>query len=157
MTDKSDRTVSGDTTREVRESSVGWVVKSLGIWLDKQMEIGLEPFGLSMGQFAIMMTLLERDGLMQVEISRQLSMPGSATTRNIDKLEELKYVKRRSHEASRRSNRIFIAEKGSEIAPDLYSLIKDVNERFLCSLSGKDKAAFRALLFDLHGHLISNQ
>lgn len=150
MTKQNRSNISKTDTRQIRENSTGWIIKSLGGWLDKQMESGLKSLGLSMGQFAIMMTLLERDGLTQVEIGRRLSMPGSATTRHIDRLEELEFVKRQQHETSRRSYRICVTDKGVAIAPHLYTLITEVNEQFLASLSDTNKKDFQAILEKLY-------
>ncbi len=103
------------------------------------MEAKLKPLGLSKSQFAVIMTLLETDGLTQIEIGRKLTMPGSAITRNLDGLEQLRFVKRHKHETSRRSYRIYLTDEGREIAPQLYSLVEDVNKHFLSSLSLADR------------------
>lgn len=133
----------------VRLNSTGWIIKSLGSWLDTQMETGLKPLGLSRSQFAVMMALLENDGLTQVEIGRQLTMPGSAVTRNIDRLEQVGFVKRHNHETSRRSYRIHLTNEGRKIAPQLFAVVEDVNKRLLSSLSLADNKKFQTILLEL--------
>lgn len=140
-------------TRSLRLSSTGWIIKSLGSWLDTQMEVELKPLGLSISHFAVMMTLLENDGLTQIEIGRQLTMPGSAITRYIDRLEQIGYVKRHDHETSRRSYRIHLTGEGRKIAPQLYSLVEDVNKQFLSSLSQADQNKFQTILLQLLTHI----
>ncbi len=137
---------SSDETRSIRLGSCGWYLKTLGTWMDNQMNEKLEPLGLSLSQFAIIMTLLEQEGLTQVEIGQRVKLPGYATTRNIDKLEFLGYVKRQKHESSRRSYRILLTEAGRALAPDLYRATKSLNERFLSPLEEEQKTELLRIL-----------
>jgi DNA-binding MarR family transcriptional regulator len=95
-----------DETSFVRLGSYGWYLKILGTWMDNKMNEELAPLGLSLNQFAIIMTILEQEGLTQSEIGQRVMQPSYATTRNIDKLESLGYVKRQRHEGCRRSYHI---------------------------------------------------
>lgn len=139
-----------------KEGSAGWMLKSLATWLDNQMIIGLKSCKLSLGQFAIIMTLLERDCLTQTEIGRKVSMPGYATTRNIDRLEEAGLLTRKKHETSRRSYRIHLTNKGKQLAPKLFAIVEDVNGRFLSSFNEDDKKKFKLMLFDILKHIRSD-
>jgi len=110
--------------------------------MDRKMDERLEPLGLSLNQFAITMMLLEKDGLTQVEIGQRVMLPPYATTRNIDKLESLGYLKRKRHESSRRSYRILLTDAGRDLAPALYQTTESVNELFLSPLREKQRAEF---------------
>ena len=142
-----------EEARSIRLGSCGWYFKTLSTWMDNQMNERLETLGLSLVQFAIIMTLLEQEGLTQVEIGQRVMLPAYATTRNIDKLESLGYVKRQRHEASRRSYRIRLTEAGRALAPDLYRATKIVNERFLSPLEDEQKAEFIKILTMLASEL----
>ena len=106
----------------------------------------LMPLGLSLNQFTIIMTLLEKDGLTQVDICQQTMLPAYATTRNIDKLESLGYVKRKRHESSRRSYRIVLTKEGRDLGPALYRATKSANELFLSQLEEDKKTEFKRIL-----------
>ena len=121
-------------------------MKALGTWMDKKMQERLVPLGLSLNQFTIVMTLLERDGQTQVDIGHKTMLPAYATTRNIDKLESLGYVKRKRHESSRRSYRILLTDSGKNLAPTLYQTTKSVNDLFLSHLDENQKAEFLGIL-----------
>ena len=106
------------------------MIKAAASWIDTQLSVGLESIAMSKGQFAIMMVLLEEgDGLTQVEIGRRISMPGYATSRNIDDLEKRSFVKRLPHESSRRSHRIYITPQGKELGPYLSELVGNIAEQ----------------------------
>jgi DNA-binding MarR family transcriptional regulator len=134
-------------------NSCGWYLKILGTWMDGKMHERLEPLGLSLSQFTIIMILLEKDGLTQVDIGRKVMLPAYATTRNINKLESLGYVKRKRHESSRRSYRIVLTEAGSNLAPALYEASESVNNLFLSPVEESQKAEFLRILSMLAAHI----
>ena len=121
--------------------------------MDGKMHERLEPLGLSLSQFTIIMVLLEKDGLTQVDIGRKVMLPAYATTRNIDKLESLGYVTRKRHESSRRSYRIVLTEEGRDLAPALYEASESVNDLVLSPLEESQKAEFLRILSMLAAHI----
>lgn len=129
-----------------REGSAGWMISIVSSWIEKQIDLGLNPMGLSKNEFAIIMILLEGDGLTQVEIGNKIAMPGYATTRNLDKLEILNLLKRCPHESSRRSHRIYLTPQGKTLGPSLISITQNINEKILDALDEDDRDTFRRLL-----------
>lgn len=137
---------------KVRENSVGWMIKSLAAKLDKQMKKDLEPLGLNLGRFAIMMTLLEKDSITQAEIGKKVSMPGYATTRNIDVLEKNGLLKRHESKTSRRSFCIQLTKKGMSLAPELFSIVGKVNKNLLSVLNENEEIKLKQLLTKILFH-----
>lgn len=138
--------------KKVRENSTGWMIKSLAAKLDKQMKKDLEPLGLNLGRFAIMMTLLEKDGITQAEIGKKVSMPGYATTRNIDVLEKNGLLKRHENKTSRRSFCIQLTQKGRILAPELFSIVGKVNKNILSVLDENEETKLKQLLTKILFH-----
>jgi DNA-binding MarR family transcriptional regulator len=132
--------------QEVRESSIGWMLKSLSISLDKEMKEELGELGLAFGHFGVLMTLLEKEGLTQTEIGRKIAMPGFTTTRTLDALEEKHLVQRRKDERSRRSYRVFLTGQGRKLGPTLYKIVKRVNKKLLSSLRPDERETLSSLL-----------
>ena len=130
----------------VRENSFGWMLKSLCTRFDKKMQLALQSYDLNRGQFAILMTLFEEDGLTQTEIGKRISMPGYATTRNIDKLEENELLKRHKDKNSRRSFCIRLSSKGKALAPELFLIVKRINENILAPLDNNEIQHFETSL-----------
>lgn len=142
---KSDKVFAG----RVRENSIGWMLKLLSTGLDNTMIQALKPHGLNLGQFSIVMTLLEGDGITQSEIGRKISMPGYSTTRNIDVLEKIGLLERRKNELSRRSHCIRLTDKGRSLAPQLFSIVQSVNDKLLSLLDETDRELFKKILIQL--------
>ncbi|MES9973812.1 MAG: MarR family transcriptional regulator [Candidatus Thiodiazotropha sp.] len=124
---------------KVRKGSTGWMFKILCTSLDAEMSSELKHLGLNLGQFAVLMTLSEAEGLTQSEIGKKITMPGYATTRTIDVLEEKRFVERRKDDRSRRSHRIYLTEQSRRIVPQLFTIIGKVNGHLLSALSPKEQ------------------
>ena len=118
-----------------------------------KMHEKLKSLDLSISQFAIIMILLEKDGLTQVEIGHDVMLPAYHTSRNIDKLKSLGYVKRKRHESSRRSYRILLTEAGRDLAPVLYDASESVNDLLLSPLEESQKTEVLRTLNMLAAHI----
>lgn len=132
-----------------REESIGWMIKVISFWIDEQLKTSLKSIDISGAQFGILIALIEEDGLTQAEIGRRISMPGYATSRNIDDLERRNLLERQPHESSRRSHRIFISEQGSELAPSLYKVIDYIRSQLHEALDEKEIQTLRQLLLKI--------
>jgi len=122
------------------------MLKNLGARLDAEMRVELKKLDLNISEFAVLMTLLEGEGLTQAEIGRKVLMPGYATTRTLDALEDKKLVQRRPDERSRRSHRIYLADRGRATGPDLFEIVRRVNTGLLSPLGADDVQTLRRLL-----------
>ena len=122
------------------------MLKALCTSLDEEMSDELKKLDLTVSQFAVLMTLLEKEGLTQSDIGKKIVMPGYATTRTIDSLEEKQFVVRRKDERSRRSFRIYLTDSSRAIAPKLFTTIGRVNRRLLSTLSLTETKNLTAIL-----------
>lgn len=131
---------------KVRKGSTGWMLKILCTSLDAEMSDELKRLGLNLGQFAVLMTLSEAEGLTQSEIGKKITMPGYATTRTIDALEEKRFVERRKDNRSRRSYRIYLTDQSRKVVPQLFAVVGKVNEHLLTALTPKEQKDFMKIL-----------
>lgn len=132
--------------KQVRENSIGWMLKRLASRLDSQMMLELKQHDLNLNQFAMLMTLMEEEGLTQTEIGKKIIMPGYATTRTLDALEASQYVERKTDAHSRRSYRIYLTPKGRDIGPTLFSIVAKVNDNLLSSVSKTQQNQLKGIL-----------
>ena len=133
----------------VRQTSTGWMLKMLGMKLDDEMKDQLKALGLTLDQFKIMMTLLEKDQLTQIQIGKKIMMPGYGLTRNLDKLESAGYIKRGKHHSSRRSHSICVSVQGKTLAPKLFAVVNSVNQKLLSTLDSSEAETFNQTLVKL--------
>lgn len=138
-----------EETKTVRGSSLGWMVHRLARSLDMAMDARLVDLDLSVPQFAVMMTVLELDGLSQAEIGQRFAMPAYTISRAIDHLEAKGFVERRPHPTSRRTLTIHATDAGKDLRERLFAIVAEVNAELVAPLSHADQEHFRRLLVDL--------
>lgn len=132
--------------KTVRQASTGRMLNLLTSKLNAEMNRRLQPLGISLPEFSILMTLLEHEDQTQSELGRKTAIPAHGTTRSIDALEALGLVERRPDPTSRRSRRIFLTAKGHRIGPQLFVIVGKVNTWLLKGLDGAEKQAFSVTL-----------
>lgn len=144
MTERNPK--SGPGARAMRRNSLGWMIQRLSGRVADDMGRAVAPLGLSLPQFAVMMTVLEEDGLSQSQIGRKFRMPAYAISRALDGLAAQGYVERRANPASRRAHGIHATAKGLGIAPRLFAIVDERNAAIAAPLSPEELAVFTGLL-----------
>ena len=133
-------------SKATRHASPGWLVQRLSQRFEAAMEQALAPHGLALGQFALMMAVLETEGLTQAELGAIFAMPAWKISRYLDALTEAGLVTREADPASRRSHRIFATEAARQAAPGWRRAAMGVNQALLAPLAPDDRARLVALL-----------
>jgi DNA-binding MarR family transcriptional regulator len=131
-----------------RENSMGWMIQRLARRLDDAMNARLAEHGLTLQQFAILMTVIEHGRMTQAEIGRRFAMPAYAISRAIDGLEADGLLVRDAHPSSRRAHQIHATPKALDLAPAMFAIVKAVNADLTAGLAADDADRLRQLLAD---------
>jgi len=134
------------TTQTVRSGSIGWMIKRVSARLDEEMNAQLQPHGLELTAFAILMTIYEHHPLSQAAIGARLDMPAYKVSRGLDALETLGLVARAADPASRRAHVIRPTDAGMALAPQMYGVVARVNAKLAAPLSEGEAAQFQEML-----------
>lgn len=113
--------------RKTREGSFGWMLQRLARRVEARLAEKLRALDLSILQFAIMMTVLERPAQTQAAIGQGFDVPAYAISRALDGLEARGLVERRMAAASRRSFEVHVTAAGQALAPQLRAIVQEVN------------------------------
>ena len=136
-----------NTIRNIRENSIGWMIQRISGALNREMNARLAHLEMSLPQFAVMMTVLERDGLPQTEIAEITHAPAYAVSRALDRLEEQGRIERRAHASSRRAVAVHATSDGRALSSDLHMIVNEVNGALLEPLkSQQDRDTLKSLL-----------
>ncbi|NLV17379.1 MAG: MarR family transcriptional regulator [Syntrophomonadaceae bacterium] len=84
--------------------------------VEKYLTSSYEEFGINVAQAFIIMTLLDRDGSTLTEIGHKAQIENSSLTTMVDKLESMELVERKLDREDRRVIRVFLTDKGRELA-----------------------------------------
>lgn len=110
------------------------------------MDRALAPHGLVLGQLALLMAVLEREGQTQTDLGGLFSMPAWKISRYLDSLAAAGLLERRADACSRRTHRIHPTEAARRLAPQLRAAAEAVNATMLAPLSDDQRRAFIAAL-----------
>lgn len=113
---------------------------------------GMEQHNIGQGQFMFLLELYINDGRNQEELSKILKIDKGTTARAIKKLEEEGYIIRCKDENDKRSNIIYLTEKGKDIKDNIYSVLDEWERKINEHLDDNE----RELMIDLLKKVCSN-
>ena len=99
--------------------AVGIVHRHAMIYMDRE----LAPLGLGRSTFTFMTNLYRSDGMHQEELTRELGINKGTTTRAVNRLEALGYVRREADPADRRACRVVLTDKAMAIKSEFFRVL----------------------------------
>lgn len=115
------------------------------------------PVPLSRNQMYILQVLAGAGELQIGQIARTLGVSNPAASKNVDRLQELGFVERRSHPQDRRSHEVVLKEAGRQVAA-AYGLILDQKQRTLMgNFTEDEKTALLDLIRRVIRHVLADE
>lgn len=106
----------------------------------------LKKRGIAFKHYFYIRTLLEEDGISQVELSDRVGMERATVTVVLDTLEALGIVVREAHLSDRRKTNVFLTAKGRRMRTDVLDAVGEANRIALKGISPADFERFRKTL-----------
>jgi MarR family transcriptional regulator, transcriptional regulator for hemolysin len=98
------------------QNSIGFIVNQTAKGFVKALDLELrQKVGVTVGQWKVMVMLVNQDGLTQKEIAQRLGLEGPTLIPIIDKMEKDDLVVRKVDPADRRNNRVYRTEKADAL------------------------------------------
>jgi DNA-binding MarR family transcriptional regulator len=105
-----------------------------------------QKYGLGSGGHIFILILSEKEGISQKTLTDKVHFDKAHTTRMIQKLIDRDYVIRKQDEDDKRVYRLFLAEKGKQLVPELQSIMHRWHDTLLKGLSEAEKKELTRLL-----------
>ena len=121
-----------------REESLGYQVNHLARLLAVALRVRIEPQGVVPGQFAQLLALMERDGISQAELCREVQIDQSTMTHTLRRMERDGLVSRASDPGDQRRSLIRLTPRARELAPTLVGAAREVNALAATGVSSAD-------------------
>ncbi len=112
----------------------------------RALQARISDYGVSAGQWPLLLFLWEEDGLSQKELSRRVQIEEPTTARTIDRMERGGLVRRERNQRDRRQINLRLTDRGIELRDDLIPCAQEVNARATHGLSDEEKARAISLL-----------
>ncbi|MFZ5969702.1 MAG: MarR family winged helix-turn-helix transcriptional regulator [Bacillota bacterium] len=126
--------------------SIGKYISILYRQAQSYMASQMKAYNVGSGQYIFLLTLYERDGISQEELSNKLMIDKGTTARAIDKLEKGGYVIRETNPEDRRAYNIFITDKAREIQPVLYNILRSWTDILAADLSEEERETLYVIM-----------
>lgn len=111
----------------------------------------LREYNLGSGQSDILKFLIHKgNGKSQDEISKELEIDNTTTSRTIQRLVKNGYVKKLKDEKDRRINRIYLTEKSKQVDAIVKEIKKEVLEVLTDGITDEEFDAFMKVLEKMH-------
>ena len=106
----------------------------------------LRPLGLSAGQVPVLMLLYKEQNIMQETLVRHYRLDKGTIARAVKKLEDAGFIRRITDPDNRRAVRLFLTEKGEQVAPMLRAINHEWEEQVCAGLSIAEKDTLTTLM-----------
>ncbi len=106
----------------------------------------LEALGLTPVQSIVLQALAVNDGCTTSQLGKAAELDNATLTGVLDRLCPAGFVIRKASPDDRRTQHIYLSEKGSAISEQLGSITEDANAKFLEELSPQEEESLKALL-----------
>ncbi|MDP3562932.1 MAG: MarR family transcriptional regulator [Methanoregula sp.] len=106
----------------------------------------LRPLGLSAGQVPVLMLLYEEQNIMQETLVRHYQIDKGAIARAVKKLEEAGFIRRITDPDNRRAVRLFLTEKGEQVAPVIRAINREWEEQVCTGLSPAERESLTTFM-----------
>lgn len=107
----------------------------------------LLPYGLSSGQFPILIHLSHQQDVTQDVLARYLHLDKGAIARAARKLEDAGYISRTPDPANRRAFRLLLTERGERIVTEMQKIDQEWDDLVCAGLSAQEREDLNALLY----------
>jgi len=138
-----------DEAHATRTGSAGWMVQRLAAQVTDDMRARLDALGLKMDHFIMLMSLAEMQGANQSEVGARVGLANYTVTRALDALEDRGLTERRPDEGSRRAHKVFLTRDGEALMPQIFQIVRDLNQNLLSEVPEPDRAVFLRTLSHL--------
>ncbi len=128
------------------ENSFGKWIAVLHRYRRSYVNKRLEQFGISGGQFVILLALSRHDGISQEEISYNLKIDKTMAAKSIKKLESNGYLTRKRDISDGRANNVFLTQMALDIIPFIRETIANWENCVTSGLTEEEHQTVERLL-----------
>lgn len=107
---------------------------------------GLEEYNIGQGQFMFLLELYIEDGRNQEELAEVVKMDKGTTARAIKKLEENGFIVREKDEKDKRSNKVYLTEKGKGVKDNIFFVLDQWDKKMSEQLNEEERELMVKLL-----------
>lgn len=125
---------------------IGFILRAATRDAQAAAQAALEPTGITLREYGALTVLREGGPLSQQELAQRLGIDRTSTVFLIDRLEELKLVKRRRSPADRRAYALELTRTGARVQGRAQAAMAEQESAFLSGLTQRERQQLVELL-----------
>ncbi len=138
------------------DSHIGFLVSDIARQMTTEYNRVMEPiFGLTRSQFRVIIQLLRQDGQTQSQLATVLQVGKVSVGGIVDRLEYSGWVERRPDPSDRRSNLVYLTEKGRSAQDKMIEIGRGLTRQTLKGLTKEERDQLVDLLLVVKRNLQS--
>jgi len=145
---------SSSLDRQIFDRNIGFLVSDIARLIGVEYNRIMKPIGLTTPQFRMIIHLQREDGVTQSHLANILAVGKVSTSSLIDRLEQSGWIERRPDPNDRRSNLIYLTEKGHGIENRMLDTGKALTKQTLKNLDAKQRSTLIDLLVTVKANLL---
>jgi DNA-binding MarR family transcriptional regulator len=156
MARRGKRKAGGTTKRRFAypaEQSVGHQVRWTHRALQRELEARIRPYGITLGMWAFLRVLWERDGLSQRELSERAGTTEPTTVTALHAMEKRGLVVRVQNTDDRRKSNIYLTQPARALRELLLPTAREVNRTATGTISRAEIEALKRILTKIRANL----
>ena len=133
---------------------IGSILANVGHLHRARVHQLFEKLGLYRGQPPVLFELWKEEGLTQTELAARLRITPATVTRMLQRMERNGFVARRPDPVDQRVSRVYLAEGGRAVQPQVEQVWRTLESEIFANLSPADQDTLRRLLLRLRDTLV---
>ncbi len=125
-----------------KSASAGYLANHMARLFARGLRARIEPLGLTVGQFPVMLELWEGDGLTQKELRVRLDIEQATIANTLNRMERDGLIRRTRNEGDARVQRVWLTERARTLRAPAYAAATAQNAAALASLTEAERARF---------------
>ena len=137
------------------ENAIGFAVNRAALKMKAELQKAFRAKGykITPEHWAVLNCLWDKEGTSQTEIAEKIAKDKTNLTRILDIMERNRLIRRVNHETDRRSYRIFLTRKASEMKDDLIAFVEDVLAAATRGINAKEEREIIRLMNIINNNL----
>lgn len=145
-----------ETTFFLLEDLIGFITGKASTAIGRKLQRNFVAAGIDITQeqWAILMVLWNKNGLNQQEICNEVFKDRPSVTRLLDNLEKYGYVERKKEKEDRRTNLIFLTEKGKNLELKAKTIAQETLNQALKNVTQAEMIVCKSVLHKVFDNLL---
>ncbi|AKN33327.1 MarR family transcriptional regulator [Clostridium carboxidivorans P7] len=139
------------------DKSIGMSINYVNKKIQRYLSINLEKYDITTEQWAVLLKLVEKEGINQKLLSKEVEKDQATLTRILDILERKSLIIRKKSPEDRRAFLIYTTDKGKEVKEEVYPFIEKLFKNMICGIPKDELDLFVGVLSKINENMCTEE